>query len=383
MALSAQPSLFDIPGDDAESPEYLSQQLITYIGNKRALLGAIEEATRTVRAELGGRRMRILDGFSGSGVVSRLFKRYSSKLVTCDLEDYAAVVSRCYLANRSTAPLHEVSEFVQWMNSEVESTGEPPHPGFLRRLYAPVDDERVELGERVFYTADNGRRLDHYRQLIDKAPTELRDFLLGPLLSAASIHANTAGVFKGFYKDRESGIGRFGGTGQDALVRIKGKISMREPVLSNHECDVEVRSGNINEEVQALDELDLAYFDPPYNQHPYGSNYFMLNLLVNYIEPTAVSEVSGIPTDWKRSAYNVRRRALPEFQHLIHSTPAKFLLVSFNDEGFISPEEMRQTLSAEGEVRELKLRYNTFRGSRNLADRTTHVTEHLFLVARS
>ena len=32
-------------------------------------------------------------------------------------------------------------------------------------------------------------------------------------------------------------------------------------------------------------DLDLAYFDPPYNQHPYGSNYFMLNLLVHYRRP--------------------------------------------------------------------------------------------------
>ncbi len=379
----AQPSLFDSPEDSVENSKYLSQQLITYIGNKRALLGAIDEATQTVREELGGRKMEILDGFSGSGVVSRLFKRYASRLVTCDIEDYAAMVSKCYLANRSHVPMAEVSEFVRWMNSEVESSPEPPHGGFIRRLYSPRDDVRIELGERVFYTSDNGRRLDHFRQLIDKAPDELRPFLLGPLLSAASVHANTAGVFKGFYKDKESGVGRFGGSGQDALLRIKGQITMREPVLSDHESDYEVRSGDTNREVQSMGDLDLAYFDPPYNQHPYGSNYFMLNLIVNYEEPEEISDVSGIPVDWKRSAYNVRRKALAQLNELVSGTPAKFLLVSFNDEGFISPDEMRQTLSAQGDVREMQLKYNRFRGSRNLADRSTHVTEHLFLVKRS
>ena len=34
-----------------------------------------------------------------------------------------------------------------------------------------------------------------------------------------------------------------------------------------------------------LPPLDLVYLDPPYNQHPYGSNYFMLNLLVDYRAP--------------------------------------------------------------------------------------------------
>jgi len=132
-----------------------------------------------------------------------------------------------------------------------------------------------------------------------------------------------------------------------------------------------------------MGDLDLAYFDPPYNQHPYGSNYFMLNLIVNYEEPQEISDVSGIPVDWKRSAYNIRRKALDQLNDLVSVTPARFLLVSFNDEGFISPDEMRQTLSAQGDVREMQLKYNTFRGSRNLADRSTHVTEHLFLVKRS
>ncbi len=377
-----QPTLFDAPDDIPEHPEYLTQQLITYIGNKRALLGAIEEATRAVRAELGGRKLEIFDGFSGSGVVSRLFKKYSSRLVTCDIEDYAEVVSRCYLANRSDVPLVEVLDYVQWMNSEVERSAEPPQQGFIRRLYSPRDDERIESGERVFYTGDNGRRLDHYRQLIDKAPDELRPWLLGPLLSEASIHANTAGVFKGFYKDKESGIGRFGGTGEDALQRIKGQIVMREPVLSDHECAWEVRSGDTNREVRTVGELDLAYFDPPYNQHPYGSNYFMLNLIVNYEEPDEISQVSGIPTNWKRSAYNVRQKALAQVGDLVNATQAKFLLVSFNDEGFIPPEEMRQVLASQGKVHEMRLKYNTYRGSRNLAGRSSHVTEHLFLVKR-
>jgi adenine-specific DNA-methyltransferase len=47
--------------------------------------------------------------------------------------------------------------------------------------------------------------------------------------------------------------------------------------------------------------FDVAYFDPPYNQHPYGSNYFMLNLLVNYEKPGEISRVSGIPTSWTRA----------------------------------------------------------------------------------
>ena len=33
----------------AESPEYLSRQLITYIGNKRSLLGQISQAVERIK----------------------------------------------------------------------------------------------------------------------------------------------------------------------------------------------------------------------------------------------------------------------------------------------------------------------------------------------
>jgi adenine-specific DNA-methyltransferase len=61
---------------------------------------------------------------------------------------------------------------------------------------------------------------------------------------------------------------------------------------------------------------------------------------------------------------------------------APFLLVSFNNEGFIAPEEMRTLLTGLGSVETLETRYNAFRGSRNFTNRPIHVTEQLFLVER-
>ena len=130
------------------------------------------------------------------------------------------------------------------------------------------------------------------------------------------------------------------------------------------------------------EEFDLVYVDPPYNQHPYGSNYFMLNLLVAYEEPAEISRVSGIPGTWRRSQYNVRSKALSSLRDLLDRLDTRFLLVSYNDEGFIPIHEMRPLLEAHGRVEERRLAYSAFRGSRNFRNRSTHVTEHLFLVDR-
>ena len=67
---------------------------------------------------------------------------------------------------------------------------------------------------------------------------------------------------------------------------------------------------------------------------------------------------------------------------LIEATSAKFLLVSFNSEGFISAEEMTDLLNAVGPVKVFETDYNTFRGSRNLKERNIHLKEYLFLVEK-
>ena len=121
----------------AEDPDYLSRQLITYIGNKRALLGHIGAAVEQVKRRLGKDRLRVFDAFSGSGVVSRFFKAHASLIISNDIEDYAAVIGRCYLRNKSTVDLTAVSRIVSDFNARVMSLQLPP--GFVEDLYAPRD----------------------------------------------------------------------------------------------------------------------------------------------------------------------------------------------------------------------------------------------------
>lgn len=363
-----------------EHPAYLARQLITCIGNKRALLGAIDSAVALVKQRLGKQHLRIFDAFAGSGIVSRFFKGHAVYLVSNDLEDYAATIARCFLRNRSEVKLPELRGIVRDLNARVDTVKFPP--GFIEEMYAPRSEEQITAADRVFYTRRNARRLDNYRRLLDGVADDHRELLLGPLLSEASIHANTSGVFKGFYRDRHSKLGRYGGTNGDALQRIRGEIVLEPPILSRFECECDVLQGDANEIAGRIPDLDLAYLDPPYNQHPYGSNYFMLNLLIHYRRPEHISRVSGIPADWRRSDYNKRTKSLLCFRELLRKLNAKFILISFNNEGFITREQMLTMLAELGTVTTLDVRYNTFRGCRNLKNRSIHVTEQLFLVER-
>lgn len=389
--------------EHGEDPSYLQSQLITCLGNKRSLLDLVGEGLAVVKERLGKDSLDIYDAFSGSGVVSRYFKRHARRLYSNDLESYARVASACYLADREGFPEEEYEAAYAWIAGElgdgaiaagraVDAAAVPGiadrsalhgEGGIFSRLYAPADDRDIKAGERVFYTRRNALYLDAARRMIGKLRPGLQPFFLGPLLSEASVHANTAGVFKGFYKDASTGLGKFGGRKGDALCRILGDIRLEKPVLSRFSCEAEVLQGDAAEVASRLPDLDLAYLDPPYNQHPYGSNYFMLNLLVDYEEPEAISRVSGIPRNWRRSAYNRQGEAAAVLEALVEALRARFVLVSFNSEGFITQEEMLGLLGRHGKVGVVERKYNAFRGSRNLSGRGLHVSEYLYVLEKA
>lgn len=380
----SQAALFELglgnqvePGEDSS---YLTRQLVTYIGNKRGLAGPISQAVIDVRNRLGGRKLRSIDLFAGSGFVARLLKKHSSLVASNDLELYAQAIGECFLADRDDALLAEAAQHADRLNRAALAGAS--HDGFIRELYSPADDQNIQFGERVFYSNDNARRLDFYVQELAKLPEEIRCLLLGPLLSSASIHANTGGVFKGFYKDKNTGIGKFGAAAGDATSRILSPITLEVPVRSIFRSGYEVFRQDANAIALDLESFDLVYIDPPYNQHPYGSNYFMLNLLVSYERPEDVSLISGIPKGWNRSGYNVKKRSLTLLADLFETIRARFLLVSFNSEGYVSTDEIKRMLGAHGRVDEVILKYNTYRASRNLHGRSIYVNEHLFLLDR-
>jgi adenine-specific DNA-methyltransferase len=312
--------------------------------------------------------------------VARYFKQYAETLLVNDLEKYSALINQCYLSNAGVINRKELEDYHKWL---LENLGEEKlRKGMIASLYAPEDDDNIKTGERVFYTRRNAMYIDTARQLIDGIPLDRQKYFLAPLLSEASIHANTSGVFKGFYKNRETGIGQFGGNQGDSLVRIKGGITLPFPVFSNYDCEVRVHNEDSNRLIKELPEVDLAYLDPPYNQHPYGSNYFMLNLILDYTFPENPSRVSGIPANWKRSGYNKARYALSSLGELVSGIRARYVLLSFNSDGFTGRREMETMLGKIGRAEVLETRYNTFRGSRNLRNRDIHVREYLYLLEK-
>ena len=377
--------------DKDKNTDFVLQTMLTCIGNKRLLVDNIFDIVTDVSKRIGKEKLAIMDGFSGSAVVARKLSNIASTIYTNDIETYAYIIAKSSLETPCEKDRKIVEMHINKMN-KLAFEKDLPGDGFISRLYAPQDTENIQPGERCFYTQENARIIHAMRNYIDdprvKVPPHLRVHLLAPLLAKASIHTNTSGVFKGFHSVK--GVGAWGGAGAKCLPRIKGTIQLDMPIWNieyEGQFQTNIKQGDINKIIEEVNdnELDILYLDPPYNQHPYGSNYFMLNLIADNTEPdeTTLSRVSGIPNTWKRSNYNYKKTAIEDMSKLLEigTKKSSYILLSYNDEGIITDEDWKEILMPYA-VEKIEIKYNAYRGSRNLAGRKDKVMERLYLLSK-
>lgn len=372
---------------ESENNLYLTSQLISYRGNKRKLLGLLQTGMEIAQERLGQEKLRILDGFAGSGVCSRFLKRYASLLIANDLQPYGAILSECYLSNRSTIDLPRLRSAIR----DLRTCKLDPCDGFIQRLYAPADDANIQPGERVFFTARNARILDNICREVQTLDADIRPLILGPLLASASKHSNTAGHFKSYLRDRNTKLGAFGGATGSWRDVIMAEIDISTPVLSRFETECRTMCMDVDTLVDTLEDVDVAYLDPPYGPQPYGYLYFMLDLLATYREPLEVSEIAGVPKDWTRSRYSTENDTLSLLTSLAERTPAKFVLLSYSNEGKVSPERLEAGLSALGRVDVLSQKHQRMNSAWSSDKQKTRgrrgsrpmVVEHLYVLEKS
>lgn len=352
--------------------DYLKDQIITYIGNKRKILPFIQASLD----KIGMKNYHFLDLFSGSGIVSRLAKVHGAKkIIANDLEHYSNVLNRTFLRN-------EEGDKKAFEDLKQDILSRPLFEGWVSENYAPKDDNNIQRGERCFYTRENALLIDSYLEALEELPYDVTNTFLAPLIYEASVHTNTSGVFKGFYKNKQ-GIGQFGGEGKNALTRILGKIDPQFPVFYPNETENIITQMDASKLITDMEEVDITYIDPPYNQHPYGSNYFMLNAIAKNEKPQDISKVSGIPKEWNRSIYNKRVEGVMQLLKDIENVDSKYVILSYSSEAYLPIKDMVGELAKIGLITNLQeIDYNVFRGSRNLAQRKKKLQEYLITIRK-
>ncbi|HEX5322588.1 MAG TPA: DNA adenine methylase [Capsulimonadaceae bacterium] len=360
--------------------DYLFAQLIPYIGSKRKLLPLIARAIERT----GVREGTFADLFAGSGVVSRFAKMRGFRVIANDWEPYAAAINGATIAlNQPPCP----DSLFEELNSLA------PVEGYITRHYCPTDDHAPDPSkERLFYTRANGMRIDALRQWIaDKEQAgdmtlPQKDYLLAPLLCAACYVANTSGVFKAYHHG-------WGGRTGTALYRILSDLRLSPPALFDNgqenivtRCDAHAWAEGWS--ASGLGQCDICYLDPPYNQHPYGSNYHLLNTIALWdcppVPPITEAKVA-IRTDWRtqrRSAYNHSEEAFRALARLLPVLPSRWVLMSYSTDGTIRLGSLLEAFSEHGAISVEAHRYKRYRVSTPRMSARSHNVEFVLILDR-
>ena len=345
---------------------YVFNQLIPYIGNKRKLLPLIGQAIDASGLQPGE---SFVDLFAGSGVVARFAKAQGLRVIANDWEPYSEAINRAFIGCNAAPDIAGRS----YVDMIAHLNALPPVQGWVSDHLCPDDDEHFVIDhDRLFFMRKNGQRIDAIREAIatlDAAgildPAQ-RACLIAPLLYQCCYTSNTSGVFKGFHAG-------WGGSNGTARYRICGDLRLEPAIFFDN--------GLVNE-VTRLDarlfgrdhgrNYGFVYVDPPYNQHPYGSNYHVLNSIALWDKPPLARKIGGrgdksaIRRDWRterRSPYNSAKLASAAFAALIDGLAARWIAISYSTDGNIPLLDMARAACARGATQVFVQPYKRYRVS--------------------
>jgi adenine-specific DNA-methyltransferase len=285
------------------------RRVIKYLGSKRTLvpvLGEIASATGAATA---------VDLFTGTTRVAQEFKRRGVHVTASDLASYSAVLSDCYIA--TDAAQVDPVELAEML---AELAALPGEPGYFTETFCLRSH---------YFQPRNGARIDAIRDELERnhRNSPLFPILLTALMLAADRVDSTTGLQMAYLKEW--------------APRSYRDLELRAPALIPGPGAT--LRGDVMATVDELPAVDLAYLDPPYNQHRYFTNYHIWETLVRWDAPehygVACKRVDA-REDGTRSVFNHKREMPAAMAELLRRVRAEVVVVSYNDEAWITPERM-------------------------------------------
>lgn len=297
-----------------------------YLGNKESILTEISDLLLSKGLLKEG--YTFFDAFCGSGSVADYFKSYYDIIINDNL-----TWSVLYTKGRICAPTCSF-ETLGFDPFEYLNSNKTTMHGFIYKNYAPTETQRM------YFTPENAARIDYFRKQIEdwkiaeKITKNEYCYLMACLIESVSDVSNTAGVYGAFLKKWDNRSLKsiafnkvdFQNTQYKSITSYNRKI---EEIIENVECDI-------------------LYLDPPYTQNQYGTQYHLLETLVLDDNPS-VSKITGSrSTAPMRSDWSKEYKVNILFDRILAKTKAKHIILSYNNDGFMSQEYIEAAMKRYG-----------------------------------
>lgn len=332
-----------------------------FIGNKESItdeiLGLLEQKG------LLNKNLTLLDAFCGTGSVANALKG-SFDIIINDLLNWCVVYTKGIISAIDCKFDKLGLDPFEFFNTSAKTL-----QGFIYNNYAPTNSERM------YFTPENAGRIDYFRQQIEEwnnqqlLSEEEYAYLLACLIESVSSVSNTAGVYGAFLKKWDP---------RAIKPIVFNKIDSN---IESHNL-VSTYNGKIEEIITNI-QCDVLYLDPPYTQNQYGTQYHLLETLILDDNPS-ISPITGSrSTTNMRSDWSKKFKANIKFDYVIANTQAKYILFSYNNDGFMSKEYIEACLKRYGKQETYlckKIPYKKYRNFKTKGDKKHF--EYLFFVEK-
>ena len=261
--------------------------------------------------------------------MSQAWKRLGISMTAVDSARFAHVLARCYIATDPEARpgfVAEIADAVDRLNVV------PGRPGYVTATFCQ---------EARFFRPENGARIDAVRDAIerDHQGSDRWPVLMTSLLEAADRVDSTTGLQMAYLKQW--------------APRANSPLTLRVPELMAGPGRAVHGDACTLVGSDALGPVDLAYLDPPYNQHRYDANYHVWDTIVAWDAPAhygVACKRQDLRDPARRSAFNGRRTMPGALRQVIGEVRAEVVVLSYNNESWLSFEELHQACGGRGHV---------------------------------
>ncbi|MDO5759885.1 MAG: DNA adenine methylase [Bacteroidota bacterium] len=353
---------------------------MNYIGSKYSLLPFIDECIVKIT---GNKPSTFCDLFAGTGVVGKYFKRKGYRIIANDIQYYSYVLNRQYITNHKILLFKGLETEIPELNNVLFKENKIEVVcNYLNRLNGVKGfvynnfcaGEKEKENQRLYYTNENGAKCDTIRIKIQqwynesKITEEEYFFLLATLIENVDKVANTASVYGAFLKKIKASAQK--------------PLTMKPVEMIYNNQEYEVYNEDANKLVRKI-KTDILYLDPPYNQRQYSANYHVLETIAKYDNPLLKGKTGMRDYSNQKSDYCNKRKVKDTFEDLIMNADAKYIFLSYNNEGLLTFDEIKEIMTEKGEYGYFSVQYNRFKADNE--SKTRHIkanftTEYLHYV---
>lgn len=335
---------------------------MNYIGSKLSLLEFLENSIDKVV----DKNCRVFcDLFAGTGVVGAFFKKKGYQIIANDIQYYSFVLNKQCIENHKQLEFEGLKEVLPRLeNATIEDRKKivcdhlsslKGVKGFIYRNYCYGGTEKKKH-KRQYFSDDNGTRCDAMRIKIEEWKNNklINDneyyFLLATLIETIDKYANTASVYGAYLKQLKKSAQK--------------NIVLKPAELIINDKEHKVFNEDINQLVKKI-KGDILYLDPPYNRRQYATNYHLLETIAKYDNPKIHGKTGLRSYENQKSLYCSPSKVKATFKNLIMDAKVRYIFLSYNNEGLMSINDIREIMSLRGKYGYFSKTYNRFKADKD------------------